>query len=256
VKLVLDAKVALKGGESANVYAVLPGQSDKIIIFHSHHDSPWRSGVEDSSGVGMVLALANYYARLPLAERPFTMIFLFTGGHMVGGATDVDFVEKHQTDIMPKAMYDIAIEHIADDYLPPAAPTGNAEPRGVFITENPITVSLYAKSVADAGLSRTLVFPTGTPLGVPTDAQFFGRAGLPVVSMISGPAWLFDDDDTLDRVHKASLAPMARMYIDFVDRLAATPEFLLRFNVTWAMLGLLVLVMSLLAALFLAYRKK
>jgi len=256
VKLVLDAKVASKGGESANVYAVLPGQSDKIIIFHSHHDSPWKSGVEDSSGVGMVLALAEYYSKLPLADRPYTMMFLFTGGHMVGGATDVDFVEKHQSDILPIAMYDIAIEHIADDYLPPAAPTGNAEPRGVFITENPVTVSLYAKSVADAGLSRTLVFPTGTPLGVPTDAQFFGRAGLPVVSMISGPVWLFDDDDTLDRVHKASLAPMARMYIDFIKRLAATPEFLLRFNVTWAMLGLLLLVMSLLAGLFLAYRKK
>jgi hypothetical protein len=35
------------GGESANVYALLPGRSDKIIIFHSHHDAPggaaWRT---------------------------------------------------------------------------------------------------------------------------------------------------------------------------------------------------------------------
>jgi len=256
VKLVLDAKVAPKGGESANVYAVLPGQSDQTIIIHSHHDSPWRSGVEDSSGAGMVLSLARYYAHLPVSERPFTMIFLFTGGHMVGGATNADFIEKHKGDLLPQSLFDICIEHIADDYVPPAAPTGNAEPRGVFITENPVTVSLYAKSVVDAGLSRTLVFPTGTPLGVPTDAQQYGRAGLPVVSMISGPIWLFDDDDTLDRVHKASLAPMARMYIDFVSRLAATPEFLLRFNLTWAVLGLLALIMSPLAGLFLAYRKK
>ena len=255
-RIVLEARTAPGAGESANVYAVLPGQSDRAIIFHSHHDSPWRSGVEDSSGVGMVLALARYYAYLPVSDRPFTMIFLFTGGHMVGGATNDDFIEKHKGDLLPQSLFDIAIEHIADDYVPPAAPTGNAEPRGVFITENPVTVSLYAKSVADAGLSRTLVFPTGTPLGVPTDAQQYGRAGLPVVSMISGPVWLFDDDDTLDRVHKASLAPMARMYIDFVSRLAATPEFLLRFNLTWAVLGLLALIMSPLAALFLAYRRK
>ena len=255
-RIELEARTAPGAGESANVYAVLPGQSDRAIIFHSHHDSPWRSGVEDSSGVGMVLALARYYAYLPVSDRPFTMIFLFTGGHMVGGATNDDFIEKHKGDLLPQSLFDIAIEHIADDYVPPAAPTGNAEPRGVFITENPVTVSLYAKSVADAGLSRTLVFPTGTPLGVPTDAQQYGRAGLPVVSMISGPVWLFDDDDTLDRVHKASLAPMARMYIDFVSRLAATPEFLLRFNLTWAVLGLLVLIMSPLAGLFLAYRKK
>ena len=255
VKLVLDARVAVMGGESANVYAVLPGQSDKIIIFHSHHDSPWRSGVEDSSGVGVVLGLAKYYSQVPLADRPYTLIFLLTGGHMVGGATDVDFVEKHQADILPKAMYDIAIEHIADDYLPPAAPTGNAEPRGVFMTENPVTVALYAKSVAAAGLSRTLVFPTGTPLGVPTDAQDFGRAGIPVVTLISGPAWLFDEHDTLDRVDVARLAPLSAMYIDFASRIGATPQWLLRLNLTWATLVLL-LVMSLLAALFVAYRKQ
>jgi len=255
VKLVLDAKVTKMGGESANVYAMLPGQSDKIIIFHSHHDAPWKSGVEDSSGVGVVLGLAKYYSQLPLSDRPYTMMFLFTGGHMVGGATDKDFVERHKADILPKAMYDIAIEHIADDYRPPAAPTG-AEPRGVFITENPVTVALYSQSVVAAGLSRTLVFPTGTPLGVPTDAQFFGRAGMPVVSLISGPAWLFDDDDTLERVDKERLAPLSAMYIDFASRLGATPECLLRLNLTWAVLGLLLLIMSPLAALFVAYRKQ
>jgi len=255
LKLVLDAKVAIKGGESANVYAMLPGQSDKIIIFHSHHDSPWRSGVEDSSGTGMVLGLAKYYSQVPLADRPYTMMFLFTGGHMVGAATDKDFVERHKADILPKAMDDIAIEHIADDYLPPAAPTGNAEPRGVFITENPVTVALFSKSIVTAGLSRTLVFPTGTPLGVPTDAQDFGRAGIPVVSLISGPAWLFDEHDTLERVDSARLAPLSAMYINFASRLGATPECLLRFNLTWSVLGLLI-VMSALAALFLAYRKQ
>lgn len=255
VKLVLDAKVTKKGGESANVYALLPGQSDKIIIFHSHHDSPFRSGVEDSSGVGVVLGLAKYYSQVPLADRPHTMMFLFTGGHMVGGVTNHDFIERHKTDILPRTINDIAIEHISDDYLPPAKPTGNAEPRGVFITENPVTVALYSKSVASAGLSRTLVFPTGTPLGVPTDAQHYWRAGMPVVSLISGPVWLFDDDDTLARVDKERLAPLTAMYIDFASRLSATPELLLRFNLTWVVLGLLLIVMSPLAALFLAYRR-
>ena len=123
------------------------------------------------------------------------------------------------------------------------------------MTENPVTVALYAKSVAAAGLSRTLVFPTGTPLGVPTDAQDFGRAGIPVVTLISGPAWLFDEHDTLDRVDVARLAPLSAMYIDFASRIGATPQWLLRLNLTWATLVLL-LVMSLLAALFVAYRKQ
>ena len=212
VKLVLDAQVSKKGGESANVYAVLPGKSATTLIVHSHHDAPWRSGVEDSSGVGMVLGLARYYAQVPQAQRERTMLFLFTGGHMVGGQTNVDFIAKHQNDILARTLFDIVIEHIADDYLPPNPPTGKAEPRGVFMTENPVAVSQYANVVAQYNATRTLVFPTGTPLGVPTDGGQYQRAGVPVVSLISGPVWLFDDDDTLERVAKAELVPLTRLY--------------------------------------------
>jgi hypothetical protein len=256
LKMVLQADVSPAGGKTSNVFALLPGKSSTTLMVHSHHDAPWRSGVEDSSGVGVVMALAEYYSRLPLEERPYTMLFMFTGSHMVGAPSNSDFVARHGKDLVANMLFDIAIEHIADDYMPGSTPGEGLTPRGVFITENPVTVSLYATTVYEANASRTLLFPTGGPLGVPSDASPFQKAGIPIVSLVSGPTWLFDDDDTLDRVHKASLAPMARMYIDFVSRLAATPEFLLRFNLTWAVLGLLVLFMSPLAALFLAYRKQ
>lgn len=81
-------------------------------------------------------------------------------------------------------MVDIAIEHIADDYNPPAAPTG-VEPRGNFIYENPVIVSAMAGALADFKAERMLLFPTGTPLGVLTDAGMFARAGYPVASLIS-----------------------------------------------------------------------
>jgi hypothetical protein len=256
VNLVLQANISRKGGESANVYAVLPGRSSSIVMFQSHHDSPWKSGVEDSSGVGMVLALAEYYARMPQSDRPYTMVFLLTGGHMVGGATNKDFVARHQADILSRTVLDMVIEHIADDYLPPTEPTANAQPHGVFLSENPVTVSLFAESIASSHISRTLLFPTASPLGVPTDGFHYFQAGVPIVSLISGPAWLFDDDDTLDRVAKEHLAPIAGMYINFTNRMSATPEPLLRLNLTVFTLGLLILIACPLAALFLAYKRR
>ena len=254
-KLVLDAQVTKKGGESANVYAVLPGKSASTYIVHSHHDAPWRSGVEDSSGVGMVLGLARYYSQVPQSQRERTMVFLFTGGHMVGGQTNTDFIAKHRNDILARTLFDIVIEHIADDYNPPAAPTGNVEPRGTFVTENPVAVSLFATVVQQHNAMRTLVFPTGTPLGVPTDGGQYQRAGVPVVSLISGPTWLFDDDDTLDRVAKQELVPLTRMYVDFIHRLNAVPDLLLQFNLTVMVVGLLALALSPLAALAMAWKK-
>ncbi len=255
VNVVLDAKVSKMGGESANVFAVLPGKSASTLLVHSHHDAPWRSGVEDSSGVGMVLGLAKYYAQVPPAQRERTMVFLLTGGHMVGGATNADFISKHKNDILAKTLFDIAIEHIADDYNPPNAPTGLVEPRGTFMTENPVVVSQYSAVIAQNNASRSLVFPTGSPLGVPTDAGEYASAGIPVVSLISGPTWLFDDDDTLGRVAKAELVPTTQRYVDFISRLNATPDWLLQFNLGWLTVGLLILVFSPLAAATYAWRR-
>ena len=229
-RLVLDAEVSKGGGTAWTIYGVLPGQRDDIVMVHSHYDSPWQSGVEDSSGVGMVLGLARYYAQLPVDQRQNTMVFFFGGTHMIGAPANTAFMERHKNDIMSKLLVDIAIEHIADDYNPPAASTGLPEPRGNFIFENPVMVSALAESVAKHDIFRMLLFPTGTPLGVPTDAGMFFDAGYPVSSMICGPIGLFDNDDTLARVATGQLAPMSAMYIDFIGRLGRVAAPLLRFN--------------------------
>jgi hypothetical protein len=236
-RLVLDASVSENGGTAWTVYGVLPGRDDKIVMVHAHYDAPWRSGVEDSSGVGMVSGLARYFASLSAEQRPHKMIFIFMGSHMVGAPSNHVFMEQHAEDIMGKLLVDICIEHIADDYNPPDAPTGMVEPRGDFLTENPLLVSLFAGAVRDHNAYRTLLFPTGTPLSVPTDAGMFALSGYPVSSMISGPVWLFDDDDTLERVAKDQLAPLSAMYADYIFRLGRIPTSLLRFNLnTWTII--------------------
>lgn len=238
----LEAEVARGGGEARVVYGVLPGRSQSNVIIHSHYDSPWASGVEDSSGTGMVLALARYYAGMPAEARERTMVFLFTGAHMIGAPTNPAFIEAHGKDIMASNLFDIAIEHIADDFPYDDA---QATSRGTFVSENPVAASLFSRAVVTEGLARTLVFPTGTPLGVPTDAGPFFEAGYQIVSLISGPVYLFDEVDTLDRVVKGDLGPIARTYIDFVGRLDRVPDLLLRFRLG----GLTLLVLILLSAL-------
>ncbi len=250
-RLVLDADVTKSGGTAWTIYGVLPGQRQDIVMLHSHYDSPWQSGVEDSSGVGMVLGLARYYAQVPADQRRNTMVFFFGGTHMIGAPANTAFLEAHKDDIMSKLLVDIAIEHIADDYNPPAAPTGLVEPRGNFIFENPVMVSALAESVANHNIYRMLLFPTGTPLGVPTDAGNFFEAGYPVSSMICGPVGLFDNNDTLERVAVDQLAPMSAMYIDFIGRLGRVAAPLLRFNLNvWAVIitAILLLPLALISA--------
>ncbi len=240
-RMILQASVAKGRGEAPLIYGVLPGRSQTNLIVHSHYDSPWASGVEDSSGAGMVLALARYYAGLPVAERPRTMVFLFTGSHMIGAPTNPFFIANHKSDLMAHNLFDIAIEHVADDY---PYNDEQATARGTFVTENPVVAGLFARSVTRVGLTRTLIFPTGTPLGVPTDAGPFHDAGYSVVSLISGPVYLFDQVDTLDRVVRQDLGPIAAVYVDFIARLNQVPDGLLRFKVNGLAIWLLALAFT------------
>ncbi len=234
------------GGTAWTVYGVLPGQREDIVMVHTHYDAPWQSGIEDSVGVGMVLGLARYYAELPAAEREHTMVFYFGGSHMIGARANTAFMEAHASDVMSRLVVDIAIEHIADDYNPPNPPSGLVEPRGNFVSENPVLVTALAGSVAHNGSYRTLLFPTGTPLGVPTDAGMFARGGYPVSSLISGPVWLFDDDDTLERVAVEELAPLSAMYVDLIGRLNRVADPLLRLNLNvWVVIVTTVILVPL-----------
>lgn len=227
VNLVLDATITRGGGKASNIYLSLPGESDRNFIISSHFDSPWSSGVEDSSGVGMVLALARYYAQIPLEERQRTMVFMLTGSHFVGEPSNDDFIQRHKEGILSDNLFTLCIEHIADNW----PYSDYVEARGVFFKENPVAISLYAGLVQHYGLYSTLLFPTVTPLGIPTDAGPLNREGFPVVSYISGPVYLFDAADTLDRVPRDQLVPLAKLYIDYIENLNRYPDFMLRFNI-------------------------
>ena len=227
INLVLEATVSRDGGEALNIYTVLPGKSDSNFIISSHFDSPWSSGVEDSSGTGMVMALARYYAQFTPAGRQRTMVFLLNGSHFVGGQSNEDFIERHKEGILSHSLFNLSIEHIADNW----PYTSSAEARGVFFKENPVAISLYAGLVQRYGIDSTLLFPTVTPLGVPTDAGPLSLERFPVVSYISGPVYLFDSADTLERVPRDQLLPLANLYIDFIENMNRYPDFMLRFNI-------------------------
>jgi len=241
VTLTLEAETSRR--TAANAYAILPGRSEANYVISSHFDSPWASAVEDSSGVGLVLALAEYYAQLPEAERERTLVFLFTGSHMVGEPTNYDFIERHEEDLLADMLYYICLEHVADNY-----PYSNyVEPRGIFIQENPVVASLLAKQLEKYNLYRTVMFPTGTPLGVPSDAGPKARQGYPVISLISGPVYLFDAADTLERVPRDQLVPLSAAFIELIEELNRYPEFLLRFRVNTVAILLVVFLFTPLA---------
>ena len=222
--LVLDGKIT--PAVANNVIGFLPGKSDDIIMVHSHHDAPWASAVEDASGVSEVLALAKYFGSIPADKRQKTLMFATLDTHFSMYQGHLDLIKQIQEKKM-KVIVDIALEHIGKEIVEKdgnLVETGFVEPRGIFVTENPYLISITRQAVEKNNLERTVILPTYTILGVPTDAGDFNRAGFTIISLISPPIYIYDQVDTPDKVALDQLNPVATAFADIIESIDQTPS--------------------------------
>jgi hypothetical protein len=202
-----------------NVVGELPGASDEWVVIGSHHDGPWISAVEDASGTALVVAQAEYWAQVPESERPHNLIFTINSGHMVHGAGMRAFIEQHM-DLIEKIVLAVHLEHPAreckgvDGKL---VPTDDPEVAWWFTTRNPSLVESVHRSLQKEDLRRTMVVPPDLWAPFPTtDGGFFHMLNVPLVDFLAAPMYLFDSQDTPDKIHEASLVPVTRAAIRII----------------------------------------
>ena len=68
------------------VWGTLPGATDETIYLIAHRDGWFDAAGDNASGVASIVALAEYYAKVPRAERRRTMVFVGLDGHHNSGA--------------------------------------------------------------------------------------------------------------------------------------------------------------------------
>ena len=132
-----------------NVWAVLPGRTDEVIVVNTHTDGC--NCCEENGGLGVV-ALAQYFSKIPIARRNRTLVFLMTTGHFAHGYVrgTQDWMNTN-TDILKKTVACVTIEHLgATHWVDNAArneykPTGEFE-WGVAYTPLPPEGSVFLKA--------------------------------------------------------------------------------------------------------------
>jgi len=210
---------------SHNITGSLQGNSEEWIIIGSHHDGPWNSAVEDASGMTLVLAQAKYWSQLPPNQRPFNMMFLMNCAHMAGAKGAIKFVEKNK-DLLEKTITAIHLEHIARDVKieeEKLIPLNEPTPRWWFVSRIAELEDIVENAIKKEDLKRSIIFPPENfPPGSdkpPTDGCFYHTKAIPLISFLTAPPYLFDPDDTLDKVHKESYIPLTRAIIHIINEL-------------------------------------
>ena len=226
VRIELDLR--RKAATSRSVLGVLPGRTRETIMIQSHHDSVGAGAVEDASGTAEVIALAEHYGRsVAPGSREKTLLFTTFDTHFTGYHAHRAFATEHVLARHPRwdIVLNATIEHVGlravrgDDGGFQAVP--ETEPRGVFVNVSLPFLRHIARAVRRHGLHSTSLL-NAAPLelfasGIPTDASFTFVSGVPTVSLISGPPYLYDDADTIDRIDVDQLVPVARFFADVVD---------------------------------------
>lgn len=221
------------------VLGYLPGKDPKnreTIMVQSHHDSVGPGAVEDASGSAEVLALARYYAGRPATERERGLLFVTFDSHFTGYQSHMGFAEQYV--VSPTRPYDIVanatVEHIAKQGVIRGGKlvvTERPEPRAFFRTGGNVVRQAIVESIRKRDLRRILVIDSrrvSKDGNMPTDAAFAAITGIPTVSYISGPVYLYDDMDTLDKVDVDQLRPVAASFVDIIDRFDITSASALR----------------------------
>jgi hypothetical protein len=208
-------------GKMHNVWGVLPGITDDVILVTSHHDSPFTGAIEDGSGVAQVLAQARAWSRVPAERRPMTMIFIVDAGHFYGSEGGRAFAREHP-DIMDRTRLLVTLEHlgakeVAEDGRE-YAETGRLALTVMFTTPDPQVVALTIRALTTKPARVTAVIPSDLLAPVPTsDALgYLSEVDVPVVSWIGCPYYLLDDKDTLDKVRKDELGPIAETVTELI----------------------------------------
>ena len=180
------------GSPTDNIWAVLPGKTDEAIIINTHTDGC--NAIEENGALGVV-ALANYFAKVPESQRNRTLIFLMTTGHFAHGIVrgTQDWINTNP-DWMKKAVACVTLEHLgATEWVDhPAAneykATGQYE-WGIAYTPRMPEGELFLKAVNGTDAKNTFAFKPQA--SYPGEGAAFFRAGIPTISYIPIPQYLF-----------------------------------------------------------------
>jgi hypothetical protein len=215
-----------------NIWGILPGQSEDSILISSHHDSAFEGASEDGTGVAQVLAQARAWSTVPKENRPKTLVFLLTAGHLYGGMGAELFAQKYKNTLLKRVLVDVNLEHMCakevdeDPETKGFKFTGNLALGCVFLSKNDVLIAHTIKAFREHEIEQMLLIPDNffatPPIGEAGHLVVHGN--LKVIHWIRSPYYLLTGEDTMDKIDMSKLNPTAQCVSDLINSLMHLPS--------------------------------
>ncbi len=225
--LLLEGNAVL--GNMHNVWGILPGMSDELVLITSHHDAPFKGATEDGSGVAQVLAQVKIWSNVPKAKRARTLVFVVSSGHFYGSEGALSFARNHMS-LMKKVRILITLEHLGakavEEKNQQYTEKKNLALTVMFTTNKPLPIATVINALKKKPSKLTIPIPSDLLAPVPTSdaAGYVLEAGVPVISWIGCPYYLLDEHDTLDKIAKTELRPICETVTELIKPYMASKK--------------------------------
>jgi len=212
---------SIKDGVMHNIWGILPGLTDEIIMITSHHDSPFQGAVEDAAGVAQVLAQVKIWTSIPKEKRKRTLLFVISAGHFYGSQGGHQFVRAHP-ELMKKVKLLITLEHLgAKEVIEKDKQykfTNQLAFTAIFTSSDPLTIATVIRALQKKPAKATFSIPMDLLADAPTSdaAGFVLESKVPTISWIGCPYYLLDEHDTLDKIAKSELKSICETVTELV----------------------------------------
>jgi len=195
---------------SDNVWGILPGMTDDIVIVNTHNDGC--NAIEENGGLAVV-ALAQALAKIPKEKRQKTYIFFTSTGHFAHGYHhgSTDWMNEHP-DYLKKAIACVTIEHLgANEWLDTGheyKPTGRYQRSDFYLPSAPMQ-KVFNQAAQDGKFGRTTAIVNR--FYWPGEGLQFSAAGIPCIAYMVVPNYLMTAPKG-GEVHRLS---KERLYSEF-----------------------------------------
>jgi hypothetical protein len=220
VKVQLELATEERPGlKDASVWGELPGTSGEDIIVMAHHDSYFEGALDNASGMAVMLALAEYYSKIPKERRRRTLKFVTTAGHHAGSA-GTQWMHDNRSTFLAKTALMINCEHVSvtqayfDRTKPELRKSTNIDARRWFVNGSDKLASIVLNSYKTFGVTIYDVmdpFTTGDMSHCDHDA--------PAIQLIESAVFYHTDQDTPEIVPAPGLEAVARAYAKIIDQI-------------------------------------
>ncbi|MHA1784442.1 MAG: M28 family peptidase [Candidatus Helarchaeota archaeon] len=205
----------------SNVWGILPGMSEEIVMITSHHDAPFKGATEDGAGVAQVLAQVKIWSNIKKEDRAKTLVFVIDAGHFYGSIGGHLFARNH-LDLMKRVKTLITLEHLGakevEEVEKEYKETGKNALTVMFTSNEPHIIATVINALKKKPSKMIIPIPSDLMAPVPTSdaAGYVVEAGVPVISWIGCPYYLLDEYDTLEMVDKNELGPICETVTEMI----------------------------------------